>query len=83
MASTPKQDDPVLPATQGITIGRLRLHGWQSWLDIYHRGQMNWIDIEVVRLHFEHAYYKESVEMNVSLIGFNVCIEWWYGDHYK
>lgn len=67
-----------------VKLGRLRLTGWQVWSELLlERHEMNWIDIELVRLHFERAYYKQSVEFNVSLLGFNLLIEWWYGKRAK
>lgn len=56
--------------------GRLKLHFWSDWSDILGWKRMNWIDMELIRLHFERAYYKNTFEVNVALLGLNLCVEW-------
>lgn len=63
-----------------IIFGKLRLIWFQQWSDIFHYKKMNWIEMNIFNVHFERAYYKETFEINLSLLGFNVCIEWWFGN---
>ena len=62
-------------------LGRLRVVGWSNWKDMgpKERPKCNWIDMEVLRIQFERAYYKETFEVNFALLGFNLCLEWYLG----
>lgn len=54
----------------------MRIHFWSDWKDILSDDPMNWIGVELLRIHFERAYYKETFELNFALFGFNLCVEW-------
>lgn len=59
-----------------VRLGRLRFIAWSDWAYINGWKRMNWVDMEILRLHFERAFYKDTFEINVALLGFNLCVEW-------
>jgi len=67
--------------SNSLSIGRLRVLWWEQWRDaLGFFGPMNWIDIDLVRITFERAHYKETAELTVFLLGFGICLEWFYGE---
>jgi len=53
---------------------------WQQWSDACGvNGGMNWVDIDWIGIKTELAHYKQIFEVTISLLGFVLCLEWFYG----
>jgi hypothetical protein len=62
-----------------LTIGRFRLSWWHEWDDVLRRKEVNWVDMNLLRIHIEKAYYKQSFEINLGLLGFNMSLDFFWG----
>lgn len=61
-------------------IGRFRLEVWEQWSHLWRFKEFNWINFDLIRCEFEYSPYKESVEINLSLLNFCSYWLWYYGE---
>ena len=64
-----------------LNIGRFRLFAWSEWHQLIRPHEWNWINFYLLWWQVEYASYKESLEMNIGLLGFCVSVDWYYGSY--
>ena len=62
-----------------MRIGRLRVTFYNE-LGCLFGPKMNWVDVDIVRVQFEKANYREEFEINLAIFGLCFCVEWFWGE---
>ena len=59
---------------------RLRIYPpYNQWKGLFGGDDNSWTEVELIKVLFEYAPYKRSIEIQISLLGFCWCVDYWYG----